>query len=60
MSNEAKSWPDLVGKDANEAEKQLKAEGMPKYFHHSIKKNALIWTFRLSTGNQTSRSTMYA
>lgn len=27
MSHEAKSWPDLVGKDANEAEKQIKAEG---------------------------------
>lgn len=27
MSQEAKSWPDLVGKDANEAEQQIKAEG---------------------------------
>jgi len=27
MFAEGKSWPDLVGKDANEAESKLKAEG---------------------------------
>ena len=33
MSNEAKSWPDLVGKDANETEKQLQAEGLEECSH---------------------------
>ncbi len=27
MSDEPKSWPALVGKDATEAEQQIKAEG---------------------------------
>jgi hypothetical protein len=28
MSDEVKSWPDFVGKDANEIEAQLTAEGI--------------------------------
>lgn len=27
MSDEAKSWPEFVGQDANEVEEKLKAEG---------------------------------
>ena len=28
MSSEGKSWPEFVGKDANEIESQIKAEGI--------------------------------
>ncbi len=28
MSSEAKSWPEFVGKDANEIEGQIQAEGI--------------------------------
>lgn len=36
MSGEPKSWPDLVGKDASEAERQIKAEGNKILFSKNL------------------------
>ncbi len=32
MTEEGKTWPECVGKDANEVEKQLKTEGILFYY----------------------------
>ena len=37
MSDEPKSWPEFVGKDAKEIENQLRAQGISIFFNTNSK-----------------------